>query len=483
MTAITIQDSSSTLPFKNVTDISQDSRTVKTGSLFFAIPGEQFDGTLFIKDAIQNGAQAIVVEKNVKDFACEIPILKVDNVRKSFASACQQFYNTPSENFYLCGITGTNGKTTLSFLLQNIWSDFHPGLLGTIQISYPGFFKKSELTTTDAKTLQCTFADMVKAKTSHVAMEVSSHALEQCRTYGSQFDAAVFTNLTQDHLDYHKTMENYLKAKTLLFTRELVESQKPNRLAVLNADDPAGLKIKEVLSANFSHVATYSLENSKAKIFTKHFQTSLQKTEIEFVFENQTFTGQTQLIGTYNVQNYLAALLVADHSQVPLETAIQRLEKIQVPGRMEKVGVENCYVDYAHTPDALRKALLTLQNLKGSKGRLIVVFGCGGDRDKSKRPQMGKIAAELADKVVITSDNPRTENPRTILDEIAAGIPHVDIKKTTKIENRRDAIQYAIENKSHNDILLVAGKGHEDYQILGAEKFDFDDRKVIAEFL
>lgn len=460
-----------------------DSRKIKPGCLFLCLPGHTVDGHIFAEQAIKQGAAALVTDRELPISAAQ---LIVPDTRQALAILADFYYGRPSHKLRPIGITGTNGKTTTTYLIEQIWADagVSAGVIGTIEARYGGESFPMSGTTPDVLQLQQIFHSMVEAGTDRCVMEVSSHALEQGRVKGTHFRTAVFTNLTQDHLDYHGTMEAYEAAKGLFFSRlGNTFSQRPleRSFAVLNADDEASNRFAKLTSAE---VLTYGIEREA------HLQAfNVQITASGTSFELRSFRGNRQvnlqLVGKFNVYNALAALGAALCEGIDLDAAIDSLERISgVPGRVEAVNAGQSYaviVDYAHTPDGLENVLRTVKEL--ATGEVICVFGCGGDRDKTKRPIMGRLAAELADQIIVTSDNPRTEDPLAILSEIEVGVKEAGISAERYVlePDRRMAIQIAVDRASSGDVVLIAGKGHETYQIIGGVTSDFDDRLVAKE--
>lgn len=392
-----------------------------------------------------------------------------------------------SRSFFLAGITGTNGKTTLTYLLRHLWAPYKVGIIGTIQTLIGDTSMAATLTTPDAAALSVIFEKMKEAHVSHVALEVSSHALQQKRVHACDFDVAVFTNLTQDHLDYHRDMETYYQAKKKFFTEVLSTSTKTQKLAVINRDDPYGLRLLQEITD--VPVQSFSLKDTKAHAVLLRAEYGFSGTQMKIRLHDEVLDIHTNLIGQHNVQNILAALLVAATDTDVLKSLQSKLENVTVPGRLERVGESSFFVDYAHTPDALKNVLsamrvLMTQEKSDKASRLIVVFGCGGDRDEAKRPLMGAVAAEFADVVIVTSDNPRTEDAQKILNDILAGVvPQKEIFQGVSgylVEiDRERALAKAVDIATDHDVVVVAGKGHEDYQIIGTTKYPFDDRKIL----
>ncbi|MEK3788196.1 UDP-N-acetylmuramoyl-L-alanyl-D-glutamate--2,6-diaminopimelate ligase [Paenibacillus sp. FSL K6-1230] len=463
--------------------VQADSRLVQPGDLFLCLPGFTVDGHDYAAQAVSKGASALVVERELD---IEVPQLLVKDARLAMAILSNQLFASPSRQLNMIGITGTNGKTTTSYLIEKILQDsgVPTGLIGTIQMRYNGKTVPMSGTTPEAVDLQKKLRLMVDEGVKSCVMEVSSHALEQGRVKGTDFRTAIFTNLTQDHLDYHHTMEQYRDAKALLFSRlGNAYSEDPNsrKYAVLNADDPASEYFSKATAAE---VITYGLEQG-ADIRASQIAITAKGTS----FHVSTFRGeadiQLRMVGKFNVYNALAAIAATLLEGVPLEQIRKSLESVPgVDGRVEAVEAGQSFaviVDYAHTPDGLENVLRSVKEF--AKGRIVCVFGCGGDRDRTKRPLMGGIAARYSDHIFVTSDNPRTEEPAAILKDIEQGLLEAGISREIydMIEDRREAIFKAIEMASPEDVVLIAGKGHETYQIIGKTSFDFDDRIVAKE--
>ncbi|RJE90774.1 UDP-N-acetylmuramoyl-L-alanyl-D-glutamate--2,6-diaminopimelate ligase [Paenibacillus sp. 1011MAR3C5] len=459
-------------------DIEKDSRLVKPGQLFLCVPGLTVDGHAYAEEAVRMGAVAVVTERLL---ALDVPQLLVKDSRLATAIIADHIYAHPSEHIKLIGVTGTNGKTTTTYLIEKILNDqrMPAGVIGTIEWRYGSKSFPMKGTTPDAHELQRQLGEMRDAGMRYCAMEVSSHALEQGRVKGCRFRTAIFTNLTQDHLDYHGTMEHYADAKGLFFSRlgnAYSQPAQERSYAVLNADDVASERFRMLTSAE---VITYGTEE-EADVRATAISVSARGT----FFHVQTFRGEAdirlRLPGKFNVYNALAAISAALIEGVPLSDIKASLESIPgVPGRVESVEEGQPFsvvVDYAHTPDGLENVLRAIQEFAGN--RVICVFGCGGDRDRSKRPLMGKIAARYADMVIVTSDNPRTEDPDRIMADIAAGLAEQEMEpsRCLFIPDRRAAIQKAVEMASQGDVVLIAGKGHETYQLVGGRVYPFDDR-------
>ncbi|MBW5444833.1 UDP-N-acetylmuramoyl-L-alanyl-D-glutamate--2,6-diaminopimelate ligase [Cohnella sp. CFH 77786] len=461
-----------------IQDLETDSRKAKPGDLFFCLPGHTVDGHQFAGEAAGKGAAALVVSR---ELPVPLPQLVVPDPWLALALLADFFHGRPSRTLRPIGVTGTNGKTTTTYLIEKILSDsgVSAGVIGTIEARYGGVRHPMSRTTPGVLELQRIFRSMVDAGTDRCVMEVSSHSLEQGRVKGVRFRTAVFTNLTQDHLDYHGTMEAYEAAKGLFFSRlgnEYAANPEDRVYAALNADDPASARFAKLTAAE---VITYGIDR-EADLRAKDVAVTARGTS----FTLSTIHGERQvrlrMVGKFNVYNALAALAAAACERIPLDAAVASLESVSgVPGRVEAVDEGQPFavvVDYAHTPDGLDNVLRTVREL--AAGRVICVFGCGGDRDRTKRPLMGKIAAALADSVIVTSDNPRTEDPMAILKDIETGLleANVDPDRYVLLPDRREAIEKAVEMASPGDVVLIAGKGHETYQIIGGVTYDFDDR-------
>ncbi|WP_166243824.1 UDP-N-acetylmuramoyl-L-alanyl-D-glutamate--2,6-diaminopimelate ligase [Paenibacillus turpanensis] len=462
--------------------IATDSRKVAAGQLFICLPGHTVDGHQYAPDAVAQGAAALVVERELE---LDVPQLIVPDARYAMAVIANHYYQYPSRSVNVIGVTGTNGKTTTTYLIEKILEDHgaRVGLMGTIRVKIGDVSYEAERTTLDAADLQHNLRKMADAGCTYCVMEVSSHALEQGRVKGVRFRTAVFTNLTQDHLDYHQTMENYREAKGLLFSRlgnSDAADPADRRCAVLNADDPASAYFAGLTSAQ---LITYGVDRTAD---VRALDVKLSAQGVEFIMS--TFAGEVpmrlNMLGKFNVYNALAAAAAALAEGVPLEHIKASLESIPgVEGRVEAVNEGQSFavlVDYAHSPDGLQNVLSTVKEF--AEKRIITVFGCGGDRDRTKRPIMGRIAAEYSDYVIVTSDNPRSEEPNAILKDIEQGIAEYGYPKQRYelIEDRRQAIEKAIEMAGPEDVVLIAGKGHETYQIIQGVTHDFDDRVVAA---
>jgi UDP-N-acetylmuramoyl-L-alanyl-D-glutamate--2,6-diaminopimelate ligase len=454
-----------------VTEATDCSTECSSKTLFAAIPGTRVDGATFIKEAIGRGATALLVGRPVPDVS--VPQCVVANVRKAYAELWSALCGSPSRQLKLAGVTGTNGKTTLTWLVRAICraAGRQTGLLGTIEYDDGLQTGPSRLTTPDSRRLAQWLAAMVARRTTHAAIEVSSHALDQDRIAGTRLDAAVVTNITQDHFDYHHGYQAYLHSKA-----RLLEHLKPGGVLVLNADDPGAVSLGQRIDAART-VVTYGIEK-RADIGATVLHESLSGSRFELRIRDERIEVTTRLVGRHNVSNCLAAAAVAERFGLALDEIAGGIASLgSIPGRLERIDGPQpfeVFVDYAHTEDALRNAVRFLRRL--TRGRVICVFGAGGDRDRSKRPLLGRAAAE-ADLAVVTSDNPRSEHPDRIIREILPGLaaagrrPHVE-------PDRAAAIRWALERAEPGDAVLIAGKGHETEQIIGGERLPFDDREV-----
>jgi UDP-N-acetylmuramoyl-L-alanyl-D-glutamate--2,6-diaminopimelate ligase len=466
-----------------VPDIRIDSRLVKAGDIFVAVEGTVFDGHDFINQAIINGAKYIVCQNKGQWTGSEVII--VDDSSKAAAVLAQASMGNPSSKLTNLAVTGTNGKTTVAFLVRSCMkiAGQKCGLIGTIFYDTGTASFEAPLTTPDCLTIAEKQSQMLKAGSKYMVIEASSHALAQNRLAAIDFKAAAFTNLTGDHLDYHKTKEEYLAAKTKLFT-----VLSPDAVAVLNKQSLEAELIAQKTKAKILWYAVDAPADITAHIESMDINGTVFTLEYagqSFIIRHPSSIVSTPLLGLHNVSNHLAAAGLCLAAGFGLETIAAGLSALQgAPGRLEKVdwnGDFTVLVDYAHTDDALKNVLSTLKPL--CKGKLMVVFGCGGDRDRTKRPRMAKVAEQLADFVIVTSDNPRTEKPMDIINEIVAGFKNPRSPKITVEPDRKKAIALAVKTAQKNDIVLIAGKGHENYQIVGKQKFPFSDKTVAQEHL
>lgn len=453
-----------------ISELVFDSRKAQKGNAFFAIKGSAADGHTFIPKVIEAGCLVIISEEKVS-VPEHVTLIVTDNTSKALALAATAFYDNPSEKLKLIGVTGTNGKTTTTTLLFNLYSKlgFHCGLLSTVVNKIGDQNIPSTHTTPDPVSLNALLAQMVEDGCSHCFMEVSSHAIHQHRTTGLSFTGGVFTNITHDHLDYHKTFAEYIKVKKTFF-----DNLGKDAFALTNVDDKNGMVMLQNTKATKHTYALKSPAEFKAKVMENQFSglvLNINGTEL-----------WTRLIGDFNAYNLLAVygvsqLLGEDSTEVM--TVISNLESVE--GRFEYFQSETgitAIVDYAHTPDALENVLKTIANIRTKNETVYTVVGCGGDRDKAKRPTMAAIACERSDKVILTSDNPRSEDPNVILEEMMAGVSGVHFKKTLSIVDRAQAIKTAVSMAEKGDIILIAGKGHEKYQEIKGVKHDFDDMQI-----
>ena len=449
--------------------IAYDSREVKEGYLFVAVRGFETDGHKYIDSAIKNGAAAIIGEEDVQ---CVCTYVKTKDSRKALALAAAAFYNHPERKLKIIGITGTNGKTTTTYLIKQILElkGIRCDLIGTNQIIIGNKVEESSRTTPESLDLFKIFAQMAQTGGEYVVMEVSSHSLVLDRVYGIEFETAVLTNITQDHLDFHKTMENYANAKAILFTM--------SRSCAINVDSD----YKDVILASAkNNVLTYSIDN-KSDIQAKDLNMSERGVIFKVADRGELHEMRLGIPGRFSVYNALAAICACKNIGLEEEDIEKGLVLAKsVKGRIEVVHINTPYteiIDYAHTPDGLENIISAVRGF--AKKRVITVFGCGGNRDASKRPKMGKIVEEMSDLAVVTSDNPRCEAPMEIIKDILAGM---EKDNHVTIENRKDAIKYAMENASEGDIIILAGKGHETYQEIDHVKHHFDEREIVKDIL
>ena len=470
-------------PGVEIRGVETDSRRVRPGDLFIALRGFTVDGHRYVPEAVRRGAAAVVAEEAVE---APVPVVRVPDTRRAMAVLAATFYRHPTRELKLIGVTGTNGKTTTSHLIQTILNDrgTPAGLIGTIHMRIGDRSYPVRNTTPEAVDLQRSFRWMCDEGCRYAVIEASSHALDLGRTRGCEFHAAVFTNLTRDHLDYHGTMEKYREAKGLLFSQlgnRFSDEPGENRYAVLNADDDASAYFARITP---QQVITYGIE-SPADVRAENIQIRSEGTS----FTLRTFRGsidvRLQLVGKFSVYNALAAAAVALAEGVPLEAIRGSLEAVTgVAGRFEKVDEGQPFtvlVDYAHTPDSLQNVLETIRGF--ARGSVYCVVGCGGDRDRGKRPRMARIAAEHSDVVILTSDNPRSEDPEAIIADMLEGLDGEMRERTVTLVDRREAIRYAVDRAAPGDVVLIAGKGHETYQEIKGVRYDFDDREVAREAL
>jgi UDP-N-acetylmuramoyl-L-alanyl-D-glutamate--2,6-diaminopimelate ligase len=455
-----------------VNEIQIDSRKVQEKDLFIAIKGTENDGHQYIAQVVEKGASVIVCENVPSNISSEVTVIQVDNAGFLAGVLASNFYENPSTKLKVLAVTGTNGKTTTATLLYELFRKlgYAVGLFSTVVNKINGEEVPTNLTTPDAITIQKLMAEMVKKKCTHAFMEASSHAIVQGRLAGLQIKGAVFTNITHDHLDYHKTFQNYINAKKLLF-----DGLSESAFALVNTDDKRGQIMLQNCKAKHFTFALKTMADFQAKIINNSFdglQLNINGKEAWF-----------RLIGDFNAYNllgiYATAVLLGENidevlrAMTELKPAVGRFEQMTSPNLVRGV------VDYAHTPDALQNVLETILKIKKSSQKVITVVGCGGNRDATKRPIMAKIAAQMSDKVILTSDNPRNEDPEEILRQMQVGLDESEIKKSIKITDRREAIKYAVQLAQKQDIILLAGKGHETYQEIKGVKHHFDDKEEL----
>ncbi|HHY82698.1 MAG TPA: UDP-N-acetylmuramoyl-L-alanyl-D-glutamate--2,6-diaminopimelate ligase [Clostridiales bacterium] len=457
----------------DIKEIFYDSRQVTPGSLFFCIEGYKADGHDFAPMAVEKGAVAVLLQKDVK-LPDGITKVFVEDTRKSMGYISSAFYGNPTENLILFGVTGTNGKTTTTYMIKSILeqSGKKTGLIGTITNMIGDRKIPAERTTPESPDLQKLFHEMLQEKADAAVMEVSSHSLELSRVVGCIFEVGIFTNLTQDHLDFHGTLDNYREAKAKLFDQ--------SRIAVINVDDESGRMILDRLE---SHAFTYGIYKP-ADIFARDIEITAEGVSFNLHILGGKIGVNLRIPGIFSVYNALAAASACYAAGVSLDDIQAGLESIRgVPGRFELLDTGTDYsviLDYAHTPDGLENILKTARDL--TQGRIVTLFGCGGDRDSAKRPLMGEVTGKYSDFCIVTSDNPRSEDPMKIINDILPGL-----KKTgcpyIVIEDRRQAIEYALKNAKKNDVIILAGKGHETYQQIKGKTIHFDEKEIVAEIL
>jgi UDP-N-acetylmuramoyl-L-alanyl-D-glutamate--2,6-diaminopimelate ligase len=463
----------------DIKGIAYDSRQVKPGYLFVCISGLKTDGHLYVEEALKNGAGAILVEKNIDQINTATVIITSNN-RKALALMASNLYGRPSHNMRVIGVTGTNGKTTTTHLIKAILEEagMKTGLMGTLYARVDDKTMDFSHTTPEAPEVERFMETCRQSQAQYVVMEVSSHALDLCRVDHIDFNIAIFTNLTQDHLDYHNNMEEYQAAKLKLF--DMISSGN-NNFTVVNTDDTYA---RDFIQAANVPVTTYGLSDN-SDIKAENVKIDLKGSKFALSFEGTNININIKLIGMFSIYNVLAAIAFGLRESISLEIIKKALEKVEgIPGRFEQVDEGQDFtvvVDYAHTPDGLENILRTGRQL--TNNRLITVFGCGGDRDRGKRPLMGEVAARYSDFCVVTSDNPRSEDPEAIINDIVPGLDQVKSSRYAIISDRREAINHAVYLARPGDLVIIAGKGHETYQLVKDQVLDFDDRKVASEFL
>ena len=459
----------------SINKIEFDSRLISDGDMYIAITGVNVDGHSFISQAIKNGANCIVCEKIPDNKTDGVVYVNVKSSRKALAIISSNYFDNPSSKLNLIGVTGTNGKTTIATLLFDLYTELEikSGLISTVKISYDNKNFQANQTTPDSLSINRFLSEMVSSNVRYCFMEVSSHGIDQNRTDGLIFKGGIFTNLTHDHLDYHESFENYRDTKKRFF-----DSLTNNSFALTNNDDKNGMVMLQNTIANKYTYSLNSISDFKAKILESSFDGMLIKiNRTEF---------WSKLVGKFNAYNILSVYSAASILGLPKNELLKAISSLDaVAGRFQfyKKNKITAIVDYAHTPDALENILKSINEIKTSENNLITVVGCGGNRDKSKRPLMGDIASNLSSKVIFTSDNPRFEDPEIIIEEMISGVRSTNSNKTISISNRKEAIKAACQFARTNDIILVAGKGHESYQEVKGVRSDFDDFEIVKELL
>jgi UDP-N-acetylmuramoyl-L-alanyl-D-glutamate--2,6-diaminopimelate ligase len=472
---------------REVTGICFDTRKVIQDSVFVAVKGSESDGHQYLKAAADAGAIALVVE-NKSNVPADYPYLVVElaDTRAALDMLASRFYNYPSHELFCFGVTGTNGKTSITYILEHILGFYHrkTGVIGTVNHRVGEKVWPTAMTTPDPVTLQSRLRDFVNEGAFAAALEVSSHALDQSRVKSVNFNTVIFTNLTLDHLDYHKSMKNYFEAKQKLFTDMMWLTSKTPKFAVINVDDSYGRRLRVA-----EDVIAWTYGQRDADFKFKILKMNFSETEVELQSEVETVRAVLPVSGQHTVYNIVASAVAAMSCGISLQQSFEALKQFTgVPGRLQKVQSDSekiVFVDYAHTPDALENVLNSIAQVRTEshlQNKIYTVFGCGGDRDKSKRPLMAKIAARLSDYVIVTSDNPRTEDPQSIVNDICAGFTEGQ-KNYESVLDREQAIAGALQKANAGDVILVAGKGHEDYQIIGTEKKYFSDFDVARKYL
>jgi UDP-N-acetylmuramoyl-L-alanyl-D-glutamate--2,6-diaminopimelate ligase len=459
----------------DINHLTYNTNSVRNGSLFFCIEGMKVDGHIYALKAIESGACAVVVSKDI-ELPEGITRVKVRDTREAMAIMSSNFYGNPSKTMDIIGITGTNGKTTSTFMMKSILDTLNKktALLGTIYNIIGDKVEEAKRTTPESMDLQGMFYEMHKEDVDACIMEVSSHSLDLKRVHGVNFKVGIFTNLTQDHLDFHGTMENYFNAKMKLFDS--------SEFAIINSDDEYGRKAITRLNDK-NKIVTYGIENV-ADVYATEIVITGEGTSFNLRYKDMSLPIKLHLPGKFNVYNALGCAAASIAMEIEMDIIKQGLEKLEkVPGRSEKINSKKGFtvvIDYAHTPDGIENILKTAREY--TKGKLTILFGCGGDRDRTKRPIMGKVAGELSDFCIVTSDNPRTEEPKKIIDDILPGVKETKCPYVI-IEDRKEAIKYALENANKGDVIVIAGKGHETYQILKDKTIHFDEREIVNELL
>ena len=469
-----------------ITGLSYDSRKISSGNIFFALNGAHTNGIEFVNQAISNGAICIISDTKINN--CKCTNIIVDNVLESMSKISAKFYDYPDKKLTIIGVTGTNGKTSITYMTESILKSFNIdiGVIGTISYRYANVVIDAPNTTPQSLDLYKMMAEMVNSKIKYLIMEVSSHSLVLGRVSGIEFDIAVFTNLTQDHLDFHKDMNNYFNAKKILFYSLSTNLKNNKKFAIINTDDIYGKKLLEDKNITANKIS-YSISSKNSSLFCLAKNISLNNDGSYFNLESSFGNADINVtqVGLHNIYNILAVICVCVSIGIELKDIVEHLKNmVGAPGRLEKIKSDKDFsviVDYAHTDDALKNVLSAIKNLKPSK--IITVFGCGGNRDKTKRPKMAKVACNMSDFVFITSDNPREEDPVEITKDVEAGAKETNKTNYKIVVDRKEAIKEAIFSANKNDVVLIAGKGHENYQIIGRTKIHFDDREIAFEIL
>jgi UDP-N-acetylmuramoyl-L-alanyl-D-glutamate--2,6-diaminopimelate ligase len=468
-----------------VAGISYDSRKIDRNYAFFALPGHNTDGRKYIGEAIEKGASVIITNtKYNTNLATQVI---VEDIFRFMSLFCAEFYNYPDRELSIIGVTGTNGKTTVTYMIESIFanSNIECGVIGTINYRYKDKIIDANNTTPQSSDIYRIMREMADNNVKYLVMEVSSHALSLGRVSGIDFDTAVFTNLSHDHLDFHKDLDNYFKAKSVLFKKLGTYTKRNEKYAIINADDKYGKKLSETKING--EIKLYSaLEKASADFKAENIEITSKGSKFNLFFNNEKANIAIKHIGLHNVYNALAAFAAAVCSGIPFKKAAEGLSSAkQVPGRLEKIDTKGLgfeiVVDYAHTGGALKEVLQTLKKIKPR--RIITVFGCGGGRDRTKRPSMGKTAVEMSDFVFLTSDNPRTEEPYQIILDIETGIKKIGKRNYKIVLDREAAIKEAVMTADKDNIVLIAGKGHETYQIIGTERFHFNDIEIAQKYV
>lgn len=470
----------------DIKGLSYDSRKVLKGDIFFALNGTHTDGHKFAQQAFSSGAVCIISSIKIKD--CKVTNVVVDNITDAMSEIAAKFYDYPDKKLFIIGVTGTNGKTSITYMTESLFKSLNLdiGVIGTISYRYADTVIEAPNTTPQSIDLYKMMSEMVKAKIKYLIMEVSSHALVLKRTKNIEFDVAVFTNLTRDHLDFHKNMDNYFNAKKSLFYSLSNNLKNNKKYAIINVDDFYGKQLFNDNNISANKIA-YSVKNKEGILYSFANEIILSNKESSFKLNSNFGNKKVKInhIGLHNIYNILATFCICMAINIDFDTVIEKMETVTgAPGRLERIKSPKNFsviVDYAHTDDALKNVLTAIKNLKPSK--IITVFGCGGNRDKTKRPLMAKVACNMSDFVFITSDNPREENPVDITKDIEKGAKEINKTNYKVIIDRKEAIKEALKTAKEGNVILIAGKGHENYQIIGTEKTHFDDREIASEIL